>query len=89
MALLVSQVSRLIYKDKFPTNNSSYECGFSSNCNNIEYHNKLNSIIPKFIILEIILIFIITFCYLFTDKIILSILLFILYEFSIYCGKKF
>ena len=87
-ALLVSQLSKLIYKDKFSIIKSSYECGFSNNINNINYYNKLNSVVPKFIVLEIILMLIIVLYYFFNNKIIIDILLFILSGLSIYFSKS-
>lgn len=87
VALLISQVSRLVYKDKFKTVDNVYECGFSGECNNIDHSNRLNIIVPKFIVLEIILMFTIVSYYLFNNKIIVFMLLLILSGFSMYFSK--
>lgn len=80
-------MSRIIYKGKFTIVNTSYECGFSWNNHDIVYVNELNTIIPKFIILEVLLLLIIVSCYMYDNKIIISILLVILSLLSIYFSK--
>ena len=87
VALLVSQVSRLIYKDKFNVVNSAYECGFSNDCKKIEYYNELACVIPKFIILEICFALIIFAYYLYGSKITVNIILIILSILSVYFSK--
>ena len=83
----MSQVSRLIHKDKFFIVNTSYECGFSNSCSDLLYCNKLNSVVPKFVVLEVNMLLIIALYYSFVDKIFVNILLVILFTLSICFGK--
>ncbi|MBR1943958.1 MAG: hypothetical protein IJ848_00605 [Alphaproteobacteria bacterium] len=80
-------MSRFIYKDKFSVINSSYECGFFGKNNDIVYTNELNAIVPRFIILEVLLVLIIVSCYLCNNKTIISALLIITLILSIYFSK--